>query len=49
MRSASALISALEAGDWKSANLFMSTYVRAKHAGRHVADRFNSYSYENDL
>lgn len=39
----------MEAGDWKSANLFMSTYVRVKHAGRRVADRFNSYSYENDL
>lgn len=39
----------MEAGDWKSANLFMNTYVRVKHAGRRVADRFNSYSYDNDL
>lgn len=39
----------MEAGDWKSANLFMDTYVRVKHAGRRVADRFNSYSYDNDL
>lgn len=41
--------SAMEAGDWKSADLFLKTYVFTQNAGRRVAEHFNSRSYDNTL
>ncbi|MFL9829070.1 hypothetical protein [Rhodoplanes sp. SY1] len=35
------------AGRWKSAKIFLETYVHAENAGRLVADRFNSQRYAN--
>lgn len=32
---------AMEAGDWRSANLFVGTYVHANEAGRSVAAAFD--------
>lgn len=40
----------MEAGDWKSAEIFLGTYVYPKRdAGRVAADRFNSYTFDADL
>lgn len=39
----------MEAGDWKSSTVFLETYVHTRNAGRTVADRFNSMSFEADL
>lgn len=38
---------AMDAGRWKSAKIFLETYVHAENAGRLVADRFNSQRYAN--
>ena len=40
---------AMEAGDWKSSVVFLETYVHTKNAGRTVADRFNSMSFDPDI
>jgi len=40
---------AMEAGDWKSSVIFLETYVHTKNAGRVVADRLNSISFDVDL
>ncbi len=41
---------AMLAGDWKSVEVFLGTYVHPRqNAGRIVADRFNGYQYDADL
>lgn len=35
----------MEAGDWKSVEVFMGIYVHVENAGRLVADRFNSIEF----
>jgi len=41
---------AMQAGDWKSVEVFLGTYVTPRqNAGRIVADRFNAYQYDADL
>jgi integrase len=40
---------AMEAGDWRTSSIFIETYVHAPHAGRLVADRFNSYQFGAEL
>lgn len=41
--------SVMVAGGWKSANIFLGTYVNPRNAGRAVAERMDLYQYENDL
>lgn len=41
--------SAMEAGGWRSASVFLETYVSPRNAGRQVAERFNAWTYENEL
>lgn len=41
---------AMMAGDWKSVEVFLGTYVHPrKNAGRIVADRFNAYQFDADI
>jgi integrase len=40
---------AMDAGDWKSASVFLETYVHSRNAGRAVAERFNIYQYEQEI
>ncbi len=41
---------AMMAGDWKSVEVFLGTYVHPRrNAGRIVADRFSQYVYDADL
>jgi integrase len=40
---------AMEAGEWRSASVFLETYVHAKNAARAVADRFNTYQFEQEI
>lgn len=40
---------AMDAGGWKSVNVFIETYVHTKDAGRVVADRFNAIRYDTQL
>jgi len=39
--------SAMDAGDWKSADLFLKTYVFSRNAGRRVADIFNAKALDS--
>ena len=39
----------MEAGDWKSSEIFIETYVHAGDASRKVADRFNSIDFNVDV
>lgn len=41
--------SAMEAGDWRSPQLFLQTYVHTRNAGRRVAECFNDYSFDRDV
>jgi integrase len=41
--------SAMEAGGWKSAQVFLQTYVHPKNAGRRVAEIFNEHSFESEF
>lgn len=42
--------STMQAGDWRSVEVFLGTYVHPRqNAGRMVADRFNAYHYDADL
>lgn len=41
--------SAMEAGGWRSASVFIETYVHSRNAGRAAAERFNGYAYDSDL
>lgn len=36
---------AMEAGGWKSSQVFLETYVHRRNPGRLVADRFNAYRF----
>lgn len=38
---------AMDAGRWKSATIFLETYAHTEHAGRKVADEYNRRRYEN--
>lgn len=40
---------AMDAGDWKSADLFLRTYVFTQNAGRRVAEQFNSRAYDSSI
>lgn len=41
---------AMEAGDWKSASVFLGTYVHPRlNSGRIVADRFNAFQFDATL
>lgn len=41
---------AMDAGDWKSPEVFLGTYVHPRqNAGRMVADRFNSMQFAGDI
>lgn len=39
----------MEAGDWRSVEVFMGTYVNPRHSGRRVAELFNNQMYETGL
>jgi integrase len=39
----------MEAGDWKSVEVFMGRYVNPRHSGRKVAELFNLQAYETGL
>ena len=39
----------MEAGDWKSVEVFLNTYVHVHDAARSVADRFNAVRYDVNL
>lgn len=39
----------MEAGDWKSVEIFMGTYVNPRHSGRRVAELFNHQAYDTGL
>lgn len=39
----------MEAGDWKSVEVFMGRYVNPRHSGRKIAELFNLQSYETGL
>ena len=42
--------STMQAGDWRSVEVFLGTYVHPRqNAGRVVADRFNAYQYDVEL
>lgn len=41
--------SAMDAGGWKSVPVFLGIYVNPRNAGRLVAERMNTYQYDNDL
>lgn len=42
--------STMQAGDWRSVEVFLGTYVHPRqNVGRMVADRFNAYQYDADL
>lgn len=41
--------SAIDAGGWKSVPVFLGIYVNPRNAGRLVAERMNTYQYDNDL
>lgn len=40
---------AMEAGGWKSSNIFLETYVHTAEAGRLVMDRLNAMAYQDQL
>lgn len=40
---------AMEAGDWKSSEIFIETYVHVRNASRRVADAFNSVDFSSEL
>ncbi len=39
----------MEAGDWRSVEVFMSRYVNHRQSGRRVAELFNTQAYETGL
>lgn len=41
--------STMVAGGWKTSTIFLDTYVHRKDAGRHVADKFNSFQYSTEV
>ena len=41
--------SVMDAGDWRSAAVFLGTYANPRNAGRIVADKHNQYLYDSDL
>jgi integrase len=41
--------SAMDAGGWRSINVFLGTYANPRNSGRIVADRHNLYHFDNDL
>lgn len=41
--------STMDAGDWRSPNLFLNTYVFSRNAGRRVADIFNAKALDSAI
>ncbi|CZT36230.1 Integrase [Rhizobium sp. 9140] len=41
--------SAMDAGGWRSINVFLGTYANPRNSGRVVADRHNLYQFDTDL
>ena len=40
---------AMQAGDWKSVDIFIGIYVHVPNADRLVANRFNGISFDVDI
>lgn len=43
------VVTAMEAGGWRSSSVFLETYVHTRNAGRMVADRFNHMQISTGL